>query len=73
MEINRYVEGYKSNLSLKENEFAIKKIRVYFQTNLAKKLHLIRVTAPLMVISKTGVNDDLSENLLSTSFDTWKG
>lgn len=60
MEINRYVEGYKSNLSLKENELAIKKIREYFQTNLAKKLHLIRVTAPLMVISKTGVNDDLS-------------
>ena len=29
MEINRYVEGYKSNLSLKENEFVIKKKREY--------------------------------------------
>ncbi len=68
MEINRYKEGYKSNLNLKENEIAIKKIREYFESHLAKKLNLLRVTAPLFVLSKTGINDDLNGVEVPVSF-----
>lgn len=60
MEKYRYVSGYKSTLSLKDNELAIRDIRHYFQKLLEKKLHLIRVTAPLFVKSFTGINDDLN-------------
>lgn len=52
--------GYKPCLNLVETEAAIKYIKDYFQTHLAKGLNLIRVSAPLMVLSKTGINDNLS-------------
>ena len=51
MEVYKYIEGYKSKLSLKENELAIRDIRHYFQVLLENNLHLIRVTAPLFVKS----------------------
>ena len=60
MEDFKYIDGYRSKLSFKENEEAIVKVRSYFETNLSKKLHLLRVTAPLFVKSKTGINDDLN-------------
>ncbi len=60
MEKLRINEGYKANLSLKENEIAIKKVRNYFQKQLEDEIKLIRVTAPLFVLSKTGINDDLN-------------
>ncbi len=31
-----------------------------FQTNLAAQLTLLRVTAPMVVLSGTGINDDLN-------------
>lgn len=60
MEKLRLNEEYKTNLSLKENELAIKKVRNYFQNQLEEEIGLIRVTAPLFVLSKTGINDDLN-------------
>ncbi len=60
MEKLKYVEGYKSALSLKENELAIKDIRSKFQELLETRLNLLRVTAPLFVKSNTGINDDLN-------------
>ena len=60
MEVYKYIEGYKSKLSLKENELAIRDIRHYFQVLLENNLHLIRVTAPLFVKSNTGINDGLN-------------
>lgn len=60
MEDFKYIDGYRSKLSFKENEEAIVKVRSYFETHLSKKLHLLRVTAPLFVKSKTGINDDLN-------------
>jgi aspartate--ammonia ligase len=52
--------NYRSKLSLKETEKAIRLIKEFFQINLAVELHLIRVTAPLFVKAGTGLNDDLS-------------
>ena len=39
-------EGYKSKLNILETEKAIKAIKDYFETALAKKLCLTRVSAP---------------------------
>lgn len=41
-------------------EQAIKEIKDLFQNTLAKQLKLRRVTAPLFVLSGTGINDDLN-------------
>jgi len=73
METYKYIEGYKSNLSIKENEIAIRDIRHKFQKLIEKKLHLQRVTAPLFVRSKTGINDDLNGIETPVSFDLDEG
>ncbi len=51
---------YKSALSLKETEHAIKKVKDSFQVSLASELRLRRVTAPIFVMKGTGINDDLN-------------
>ena len=48
-------EGYKSLLSPLETQRAIKKIKDYFQSELAYGLQLRRVSAPLFVIPESGV------------------
>lgn len=53
-------KGYKSKLSLRETEKAIKLIKDFFQESLAKELRLQRVSAPLFVRSGSGINDDLN-------------
>ena len=52
--------GYKSNLSLRETEAAVKFIKDFFQDNLAAELNLQRVSAPLFLKKGSGVNDDLN-------------
>ncbi len=52
--------NYKSILTLKQTEKAIKLIKDFFQLNLATELRLRRVTAPLFVKRGTGLNDDLN-------------
>ena len=47
-------------LDCKETEKAIYFIKEKFQGTLAKKLNLLRVTAPLFVKADTGINDDLN-------------
>ncbi len=56
----RLPEGYKSYLDLRETEQAIKEIKDFFQVNLTKELNLSRVSAPIVVLSRTGINDHLS-------------
>lgn len=51
---------YKSPLSLRETEVAIKKIKDFFESNLARNLNLTRVSAPLFVRPETGLNDNLN-------------
>lgn len=53
-------EGYSSSLDIIETQKAIKSIKDFFQTNLAEKLNLTRVSAPLFVPQSTGVNDNLN-------------
>ena len=63
-----YVEGYKSALTLKETEIAIKDIRERFESLLSKNLDLTRVTAPLFVESNQGINDGLSGKEVPVNF-----
>ncbi len=53
-------EGYESTISLMESQRAIKKIKDYFQQELAYGLKLRRVSAPLFVDPMTGLNDNLN-------------
>ncbi len=59
---------YSPSLSLKETEHAIRVIKEFFQMNLASELNLSRVTAPLFVLSGTGLNDDLNGTERPVSF-----
>ena len=52
--------GYQSLLGLRERERAIKMLKDHFESELAKHVGLQRVTAPLFVKSKMGLNDDLN-------------
>ncbi|MBP5639197.1 MAG: aspartate--ammonia ligase, partial [Victivallales bacterium] len=53
-------KGYHPLLDELTTEKAIRKIKEWFQNNLAFELNLQRVTAPLFVQSGTGINDDLN-------------
>lgn len=54
-------EGYENLLNTVENtEKAIKAVKDMFQDNLSAQLALLRVTAPMVVLSGTGLNDDLN-------------
>jgi len=52
--------NYHPILGVRQTELAIRQIKEFFQTNLAFELNLMRVTAPLFVLSGTGINDDLN-------------
>ncbi len=60
---------YRSPLTIRETETAIKETREYFQTLLGKNLHLMRVSAPHFVRPETGLNDDLNGVERPVSFD----
>jgi aspartate--ammonia ligase len=51
---------YKSKLDLNQTEKAIKLVKDTFQQQLSAELNLRRVTAPLIVLKGTGINDDLN-------------
>ena len=51
---------YKHKLLPETTEIAIKKIKDLFQEKLSHSLNLRRVTAPLFVLTGTGINDDLN-------------
>ncbi|MFN8207088.1 MAG: aspartate--ammonia ligase [Bacteroidales bacterium] len=56
----RLPEGYHSPLDLKQTEKAIKLVKDFFENALASELYLRRVTAPIIVMKGTGINDDLN-------------
>lgn len=60
---------YKQKLLPETTEVAIKTIKEAFQEKLAKALNLRRVTAPLFVLSGTGLNDDLNGIEHAVSFN----
>lgn len=51
---------YQSKLNLKDTELAIKLVKDNFEKKLAKKLNLLRVSAPMFVERNTGLNDNLN-------------
>lgn len=53
-------EGYRSPLTIRETEVAIKEVKDHFERALAKSLHLTRVSAPLFVRPESGLNDNLN-------------
>lgn len=62
-------EGYRNILGNIENtEKAIKAVKDMFQDNLSAQLALLRVTAPMVVLSGTGLNDDLNGVEIPVSF-----
>ncbi|GAE87029.1 aspartate--ammonia ligase [Acetivibrio straminisolvens] len=62
-------EGYKSLLNLYETQTAIGMIKRIFEDELKKALNLRRVSAPLFVDPKTGLNDNLNGVERPVSFD----
>lgn len=62
-------EEYNHPLDIRETEHAIKHIKDYFEKDLALKLQLTRVSAPLFVRAKTGLNDNLNGVERPVSFD----
>ena len=62
-------EGYQSKLNLLDTEVAIKYVKDTFERELAKALNLVRVSAPLFVLPKTGLNDNLNGVERAVSFD----
>ncbi len=53
-------ENYRSPLDIRETEKAIKFIKDRFEIELARELRLERISAPIVVIRKTGMNDYLT-------------
>ena len=66
-------EGYKSFLTLRQTEYAIKKVKDFFERDLSTQLNLIRVSAPLYVDRKSGLNDDLNGVERPVTFDLRSG
>jgi aspartate--ammonia ligase len=61
--------GYHTELDLRETELAIKQIKDHVEGQIADTLNLTRVSAPLFVRHKTGLNDDLNGVERPVSFD----
>ena len=61
--------NYKSELNLHDTQVAIKTVKDFFQTLLAERLNLLRVSAPLFVDPSSGLNDNLNGVERPVSFD----
>lgn len=53
-------EKYKSSLSLRETELAIKFIKDTFEEQLSRELNLQRISSPFFLRRGSGINDDLN-------------
>ncbi|MBY0147161.1 aspartate--ammonia ligase [Neobacillus niacini] len=60
---------YTSKLALLQTEVAIKKTKDYFESSLAEALNLTRVSAPILLKSGKGLNDDLNGVERMVSFE----
>ncbi len=66
-------DGYRSILSNRQTQVAIKKVKDFFERDLAIQLNLTRVSAPVFVDSKSGLNDTLNGHERPVSFDLPSG
>ncbi|MBE6623253.1 MAG: aspartate--ammonia ligase [Ruminococcaceae bacterium] len=62
-------KDYKSLLNIRQTEVAIKKVKDFFEKDLAIQLNLTRVSAPLFVKTSSGLNDTLNGIERPVSFD----
>ncbi len=62
-------KDYKSQLNLYKTQIAIKTVKDTFQSLLAERLHLLRVSAPLFVDPASGLNDNLNGVERPVTFD----
>ncbi|MBP5155543.1 MAG: aspartate--ammonia ligase [Clostridia bacterium] len=62
-------EGYRSALTLRQTQVAIKKVKDFFERDLAIQLNLTRVSAPLFVGKASGLNDNLNGVERPVGFD----
>ena len=62
-------EGYRSLLDIRQTEVAIKKVKDFFERDLAIQLNLTRVSAPLFVERQSGLNDTLNGVERPVAFD----
>ncbi|MBO5869158.1 MAG: aspartate--ammonia ligase [Clostridia bacterium] len=61
--------GYSPVLNIRQTEVAIKKVKDFFERDLAIQLNLTRVSAPLFVDAGSGLNDNLNGVERPVSFD----
>lgn len=73
MAILKLPSDYHSFLSLRQTEYAIKKVKDFFERDLATELNLIRVSAPLFVDPDSGLNDNLNGVERPVGFDLYSG
>ncbi len=62
-------KDYKSELNLYKTQVAIKTVKDFFQSLLAERLNLLRVSAPLFVDPQSGLNDNLNGVERPVTFD----
>lgn len=62
-------KDYASDLNLHDTQIAIKTVKDFFQKQLADRMNLSRVTAPLFVDPASGLNDNLNGVERPVSFD----
>ena len=62
-------DNYESALNLHETQVAIKVVKDFFQSMLAERLNLHRVSAPLFVDPSSGLNDNLNGVERPVNFD----
>ncbi len=61
--------GYSPVLNIRQTEVAIKKVKDFFERDIAIQLNLTRVSAPLFVDSDSGLNDNLNGVERPVAFD----
>ncbi len=64
-----FPKNYKPELNLYDTQVAIKTVKDFFQTLLAERLNLLRVSAPLFVDPLSGMNDNLNGIERPVTFD----
>lgn len=62
-------KDYNPVLDLRDTEIAIKLVKDFFETELARQLNLTRVSAPIMVTPESGLNDNLNGVERPVAFD----
>lgn len=71
--MHKIPEGYTSSLTLKQTQVGIKRIKDYFEDQVAMMLNCVRVSAPLFVSRQSGLNDHLNNVEKPVTFEVFEG